>query len=270
MVKCLFLQRGYALDTIHGVTSRALAACIRQARLQVLSLLQVVSAGKAMRAKLHNVERLDPQIQGCLTAQLAACRVAAVNKVAGAAQFEYLLQVLQLMLHADAADIAAGLVLDLQPVVNEVFGAAVPEPGAPEGEGLLREDEKAEGGGKRAGAGWVNQLTECLLALLADSVGSVPVAVVRAAVQGVWRAMATHANALALSDLLQIVLRIDRKVASGDLFEGDEDEDGEEVEEEREHDADDVSGTSPVTAIAVPLALSMPVHSITASMLHCL
>ena len=178
-------------------------------------MLGKVAADKPARARLHRADAVDSSITECLQGLIAAAHAAAARRAAGAAALEHLLQLLLLVLHTAGGDAAADLVLDFRLVVNEAFGGSVPPPGGP--------DEPPE---EAADTPWINRLTECLLALLADAAGAVPVAVMRAAVEGVWRGVAEAVNALAVSDLLQVVLRIDRKVAAADLFEDGEGSDG--------------------------------------------
>ena len=196
--------------------------------MQVMAFVRKMQSSKPAHVRLHSADAVDDSIATCLAAMVAACHAAAARKAPAAAPSESLLQILQLMLHTDAADVAAGVVMDMRNVVNELFNAQVPEvvaagDGATDAAGdasMSSGDEDAADGEAEGAVGWVNQLTECLLAMLADSQGSVPVSVVRGAVEGVWRGVAPHVNALALTDLLAVVLRIDRKVASSDLFEG--------------------------------------------------
>ena len=228
--------------------------------MQVVAFLDEVAAGKPSRAQLRGAESIDASIVGCLSAMLQACHTAAGRQVKGAAQFATLLSVLKLALHTSAADVVAGILLDLRPVVNEALGAAIPEPDTATGAGgaesaaadaAMAQDSDAEGQGADGSAAdasdapvhWINQLTECLLSLLADSVSGVPVSVLRTAAEGVWRALSQHVNASALEDLLQIVARLDRKQAQGDLFQGDGvgDEEGMDAEDETASDDDNES-----------------------------
>ena len=191
---------------------------------QVEAVLEAVAQCPPAQATLVNADKLDDSTAERLAAMRAACGGGA----AGAAM-QRLLAILRLMLHSDACDVATGIVGDLVPVVNEAFDARIAAAASGEEDGAASAsasdsemDEDAGGAADATQPGWINRLTECLLALLADAGGGVPLAAVRAAAEGVWRSFSAHVNALALTDLLQVVLRIDRKVASSDLFEQDE------------------------------------------------
>ena len=89
--------------------------------------------------------------------------------------------------------------------------------------------------------------------MLSDSMGSVPVAAVRSAVEAAWRPLCVHADAVALSDILEVVARVDRSVSrDGDeMFEDPEgDESGDEPDSvsgsdsgEPSEDEDEVDGS---------------------------
>lgn len=63
--------------------------------------------------------------------------------------------------------------------------------------------------------------------MLSDSMGSVPVAAVRSAVEAAWRPLCVHADVVALSDIIEVVARVDRSVSrdGDDMFEDHEGDD---------------------------------------------
>lgn len=96
----------------------------------------------------------------------------------------------------------------------------------------------------------MNGFVSCLLSMLSDSMGSVPVAAVRSAVEAAWRPLCVHADAVALSDLVEVVARVDRSVSrdGDDMFEEGEKEvdetgsgsdDGESSEEDEGSDEEE-------------------------------
>lgn len=90
---------------------------------------------------------------------------------------------------------------------------------------------------------WVNSFVSCLLSMLSDRMGSVPVAAVRRAVEAAWRPLCVHADAETLHELVAVVSRLDMSVSrEGDeMFEATEqDADGDEDEE----DSDDEDASS--------------------------
>lgn len=188
--------------------------------------LDQVSAVKASHAQLLNSEAVDDDLQRALADTQAACHRAHSPT---AKAFTKLLGVMRLMLHTEAVDTAASLLLDMRPLVEEalvVTASAQPVDSANAGGSETlpapkhatnpSTDEEHKEGPEPV---WINRLTECLLAVLADSVGGVPIAVVRSSAEGLWRTVTPHVNALALSDLLRVVTRMDRQDAEEDLFE---------------------------------------------------
>lgn len=78
--------------------------------------------------------------------------------------------------------------------------------------------------------------------MLSDSMGSVPVAAVRSAVEATWRALCVHADAVALGDIIEVVARVDKSVSrdGDDMFE---EADGEDEEEEEDPSSGSGSGS---------------------------
>lgn len=221
--------------------------------LQVLEYLDTLEGLPSATVSLLGPDDTSPVVRQRLKAMMAACDRGrgGGRQDAAAAHMHMLLGMLRLTLCTSAAHDAAELIVDLYPAVGPILGAELPViDEAADGDDS---DDAMEEGGDAAGqgTGWVNQLTECLLSLLSDSLGNVPMAVMRVAAEGVWRAAAPHVNAVALSDLLQVLLRLDQKaVAEEAMFEGEDDadeddddeDDEEEDEEEDESDEDEESG----------------------------
>lgn len=209
----------------------------------MLEYLESLEALPDSMVTLLEPEGISAVVKKRLKAMMAACDPGrgTGKQDAAAAHMHVLLGMLRLAMCSSAAHDAAELVVDLYPVVGRTLGVELPA--IDEGDkGDTDEDVEGEGNAGVAGqgTGWVNQLTECLLSLLSDSLGSVPMAVMRVASEGVWRAAAPHVNAVALSDLLQVLLRLDQKaVAEEAMFEEEDEDEEEEEEDDDEEDEED-------------------------------
>lgn len=211
------------------------------ARLQVLAYLDSLEELSNSMVTLLEPEGISAVVKQQLKAMMAECNPgrSTGKQDAVAAHMHVLLGMLRLAMCTSAAHDAAELVVDLYPVVGRTLGVELPAVDDA-GKGGTSEGMEGEHDAAGQGTGWVNQLTECLLSLLSDSLGSVPMAVMRVASEGVWRSAAPHVNAVALSDLLQVLLRLDQKaVAEEAMFEEEEEEEEDEDEEEDDDEDDD-------------------------------
>eukprot|EP00892_Ulva_mutabilis_P000043 jgi/Ulvmu1/10039/UM059_0089.1 len=212
---------------------------------KVLEYLDSLEALPESTVSLLEPDGISEGVKKQLSTMMAACDTARSRgkQDAAGAHMHVLLGMLRLALCTSAAHDVAEIIVDLYPAVGPTLGVELPQ--VEGGGGSDADEDIADAdveGRERQDSGWVNQLTECLLSLLSDSLGHVPMAVMRMAVEGVWRAAAPHVNAVALSDLLQVLLRLDQKaVAEESMFEGeDEAEEEEEEEESDEEDEDDM------------------------------
>jgi hypothetical protein len=234
--------------------------------LQVLAFLDQVAAARASQAQLLNNESLAEDVRHALTDAQSAC-ISANTPTAKA--IVKLMGVTRLMLHTDAVDTAVGLLLDMCPLVTEALEVtSAPADGvtraasstcstqqlamdatsaadvqAPAQQRVMDTSGAADDR-ESVEPGWINRLTECLLGVLADSVGGVPISVVRSSAEGVWRTVTQHVNAMALLDLLRVVTRMDRQDVEDDLFEEEDEDDEASVSEDSDLSAS-ADGASP-------------------------
>lgn len=215
--------------------------------MQALEYLDRLEALPDSTVVLLEPEGVSAVVKQRLKAMMDACDTARSRgkQDAAGAHMHVLLGMLRFALCTPTAHDVSELIVDLYPAVGPALDVKLPDVEAQERSDGDEDMQDAEGeGSERGGTTWVNQLAECLLSLLSDSLGGVPMAVLRVAVEGVWRSAAPHVNAVALSDLLQVLLRLDQKaVAEESMFEGeDEEEDGGDSDDEEEDDTDEDEG----------------------------
>ena len=180
--------------------------------LQVASFIRSTGTLNAKHVRMWQDSKESQQVRKTLQTMVTHCEAATESKRVGAVPLLHLLHLLELVVYGDSSDAAITLITDMRPVVNAALDVDIPDEDGEDGkssgdEGAGDEDDDAgvEGtDGQGQPVSWVNQLTECLLSLLADSTACVPVAVIRSAVEAVWRAFCPNVNALALNDLLQV------------------------------------------------------------------
>ena len=207
--------------------------------MQVVAFVTKVEHGKHSAATVHNPADLSIDQLQQASAAISACEAATAAKQPAAAQCTALARMLKLMVHTNAAAEAADIVEDFRATVAELFGSANSTgatPGQPPAGTGAAVDAQAQSDSDEsrdvaeqasANASWINRLTECLLGLLADSHGSVPVAALRSNVEGVWRAVSGHVNAVALADVLAVVTQHSSSSSSGAATaESEEEEEG--------------------------------------------
>lgn len=234
--------------------------------LQVMEYLDKLEGLQKSIVSLSEPDSISQVAKRKLRAMMAACSPEQRQSKGdtGAAHTYVLLGMLRLALCTSAAHDAAELIVDLYPAIGPALGVKLPniKSGDVGADDSMNGEDSAEDA-QEDGIGWINQLTECLLSLLSDSLDSVPMAVMRVASEGLWRSAASHVNAIALSDLLQVLLRLDQKaVAEEAMFEGedesdDEDDEDEEddggEEEDKEEDSGDEDGVETGGNGKVPL-----------------